>query len=213
MNIRSRLKDPSTEDRTVDQGFSLIRRTYDNDLLAKCAELAARRSDLINRSDMDGRNALAINTLLRGDIAANANLKRTLGGLGVRSVLYKMLEEVPSLSERWRLTVSGLIVRQDPRNIEGLHYVEAVFDRDDTARLKEEVDNIRSSLRGWANEGDPAFAWARKVPLDLSVASTSTHASAESVKSLEQVANEVLRPPFKVQLTEPQLILPGLKGK
>jgi len=92
----------------------------------------------------------------------------------------------------------------------GPHYLEAVFDGDGIAQLQGEVDNIRNSLRGWIEDDGPAFEWSGEVPPHLGIAATGSLASPGLVKGLEQTADELLCPPFQLELTATQLTLPRI---
>ncbi len=212
MNIRSYLKDPSTKGRKVEQGFSLLRRCYDRDLVATCAQIQDRHRNISVRSDERGRNRLAIHTLVSGDILQHRLQLNVLGQLSVRRVLYQMLDDVPSLTDRWLLTVASLRMRQDVRDAGGPHYLEAVFDADGATQLQDEIGDIRISLQRWAEDDDPPFVWSQEMPLHLALAATGPLASVELVDGLEQTANELLRPPFQIEMTTTQLTLPRLAG-
>jgi len=202
-----RLKAPETQGRKVSQGFSLLRRCYDENVVAKSAELQARHRILSVLSDDKGRNRLAVHTLASGELERPAQLQ-VLGGLGLRKVLGRALTDVPALMTRRTLTVAEFRMRQDLRNMRGKYFLEAMFTPQGVAELQEEIDGIKASFESWAEDGDPTFTWSERVSPHLGIAATGSLASKNFVDQVEQTANEIFQPPFQLELTTTQLTLP-----
>jgi len=208
MNIRTRLKNPDTKGRKISQGFSLLRRCYDEHIIAKCVQLQDHHRNIAAYVNEQGYNKIAVYTLFGGDILQRRRQLEALGNLSVRRVLHQTLEEVPSMMTRPVFTVASLRMRQNLRNSRGQYYLEAVFDEDSKAWLQGEIDNIRASLQGCVEDDGPALTWPENVPLHLGLAVTGPLATTAFVESVEQTANELLQPPFRVELTSTQLTLP-----
>jgi len=213
MNIRAHLADPETHGRTLADGFSLLRRCYDNSLLTGLGEIRSRFPSVYfpALAATEDRKPLAIHVLGSRDLGQFVQVSG-LGGLSLVPVLRGLLEDVPQLDERRSLTVMRLRVRDDTREDDHHHYLEAIFDNEGTERLCEDVNGVRRSLLRLGVDDAPDFTWSH-LPLHMQLAVVEPDASRGLVRDLGRAANRILQPPFDITMTAAQLWLPELVSR
>jgi hypothetical protein len=206
MNITERLAEPDMATAKMGQGFSLLRRVRSDKLVAVSKVLSVRRSELIAFGNENGKNRLAMHTMVSGDILRRKLQREVLGDLSLREVVSALVDDVPSLQEPQTLVFESVRVVRATSNGEGDHYLEAVLDEQSAMEHAVEIEAIRASLDSWNYDDAPDFRWA-DLPMHLALGKMGPETPTATVQEVREATSKLLRPPFQVQLGVSELHL------
>jgi hypothetical protein len=207
MNIAGRLKQPELATRTVDGGFSLLRRCVDGRLLVGCGALQSAYPETSIKSNVNGRNRLGMHLLVSGEVRQ----QRAIGRVSLPAALGRIADTVPSVMRSLDVDIVGLQTVRDFRNDQGPYYLEACFSEDSRRALEEESSAVTQVLESLAPASDAPFSWS-ELPETMGLASLPANSSPGKLQEIEQAAKIILQIPLRIGLTDVQCTIPGFRN-